>query len=217
MPRQSLSMLPMLTGVQTEGAEQEMWLNRTSSLLNASSTFFPNGIMSEITCEPLGNCNTDQQSFKAHTSRWMAASTKVAPWTYDTIMPLLRTSAQAAAVACSGGTDGQQCGTLWTNDTFDGQTGVGQQMNALEVIQANLISKARDPLSGSTGGTSKGDPSAGGSSSGEDASTRPITTTDRGGAGFLTALMLISVLGFAWYVLRRTICLFDCDRVTNER
>lgn len=53
--------------------------------------------MIEVACEQGANCNIDQQTFKAYLSRWMAASVKVAPWTHDKIMPLIRQSALAAA------------------------------------------------------------------------------------------------------------------------
>jgi mannan endo-1,6-alpha-mannosidase len=72
----------------------------------------------------------------------MAASTKVAPWLYDSIKPYLAASAAAAALSCTGGDDGTTCGTRWWNNgVWDGATGVGQQMSALEVIQSNLIDK----------------------------------------------------------------------------
>jgi hypothetical protein len=71
----------------------------------------------------------------------MAASTKVAPWLYDSIKPYLAASAAAAAISCTGGDDGTTCGTRWWTGVWDGATGVGQQMSALEVIQSNLIDK----------------------------------------------------------------------------
>ena len=57
--------------------------------------------MLESACEPSENCNIDQQTFKAYLSRWMAASVKVAPWTKDIVMPLLASSAMAAARSVS--------------------------------------------------------------------------------------------------------------------
>lgn len=43
----------------------------------------------------------------------------------------------------------------WTTGEFDGTTGVGQQLSALEVVQANLYNTVAGPLTNSTGGTSK--------------------------------------------------------------
>lgn len=149
----------------------------------------------EVACEPNGNCNVDQLSFKAYLSRWMAATTKVAPWTSDQILPLLASSAQAAAQSCSGGADGTVCGTRWTQPGYDGTFGVGQQMSALEVIQSNLIKKVSGPVSNSTGGTSKGNPSAGTGTTVHVEPPHAITTGDKAGAGVLTAVVLISLLG----------------------
>lgn len=155
--------------------------------------------MFEVACEGNGNCDTDQLSFKAYLSRWMAATTKVAPWTTKRIMPYLRQSAQAAAQSCVGGSDGVTCGTRWTVSGWDGSFGVGQQMSALEVIQSNLISAVSGPLSNQTGGISIGDPSAGTKS--HDLPwepMRPITAGDKAGAGVLTAMILIATMSGGW-------------------
>lgn len=127
----------------------------------------------------------------------MAASTKVAPWLYDQMMPYLEKSAVAAAQQCDGGTDGVTCGMQWTqNTTWDGSYGVGQQMCALEVIQATTIKRTTAPVSANNGGTSKGDPTAGSSGDSTDGSapTSVITTGDRAGAGILTAVVLIGLM-----------------------
>ena len=150
------------------------------------------------------SCNVDQRSFKAYLSRWMAATTKVAPWTADTIMPLLATSATAAAQQCSGGSDGVTCGLRWTrNVTWDGNYGVGEQMAALEVILSNLIKTVQGPVGNKTGGTSQGNPSAGtGNGIASGRIPGDITMKDRVGAGILTAVVLIIFLGGA--VVRRS-------------
>jgi mannan endo-1,6-alpha-mannosidase len=160
--------------------------------------------MSEVACESNGKCNNDQMSFKAYLSRWMAATTKMAPFTYDTIMPKLKTSAVAAAQQCSGGSNGRTCGLKWTNGaTWDGTYGVGQQMSALEVVQSNLISQVKAPVTNITGGTSVGNPNAGSGSvtTGSQYNTTPSTTGDKVGAGFLTTFVLVSVVGGAWWII----------------
>ena len=159
--------------------------------------------MYEVACEPQGNCNLDQASFKAYLSRWMAATTKVAPFTTDFIMAKLRASATAAAKQCSGGSDGNTCGIRWTmNGVWDGTYGVGQQMSALEVIQSNLITKVAAPVTNSTGGISVGNPSGGtGAVSPIGLPTNPITLKDQVGAGFLTVLALLLVVSGAWWII----------------
>ena len=162
--------------------------------------------MYEVACEPTNKCDTDNYSFKAYLSRWLVASTKYAPFIYDQVMTLISTSAKAAALQCSGGPNGQMCGQKWTQGaTWDGTMGVGQQMSALEVIQANLIDTVQTPVTNKTGGTSQGNPAAGGSNSGNAAdpalSTQTITGKDRAGAGILTTLVCISVIGGAWWMI----------------
>ncbi|KAI4123764.1 MAG: hypothetical protein LQ338_005113 [Usnochroma carphineum] len=185
----------------------DVWRDRINNILNTTNGFFfpptvPN-VMVEVACEPFNTCDTDNWSFKAYLARWMAATTKMAPWTYDVIMEKLRASAAAAALQCSGGSSGTLCGMKWTDGAkYDGTTGVGQQMSALEVIQSLLISKVAGPVTNSTGGTSKGDPSAG--SGGTFDPTLPqgaIQKKDRVGAGFLTTLIIVSGIGSIWWML----------------
>jgi mannan endo-1,6-alpha-mannosidase len=156
--------------------------------------------MYEEACEDVntvGTCDTDQYSFKAYLSRWMAATTKLAPFTSSYILPLLATSATAAAAQCDGGTDGTSCGEHWTdNSNYDGNTGLGQEMSALSVIQSNLITQAPELVTNSTGGTSVGNAAAGsGSSDASDTVITPATGGDKAGAGLLTMLLLAGVLG----------------------
>ena len=158
--------------------------------------------MYEVACEDVngsGTCDTDQLSFKAYFSRWLAATTKVAPFTSATIMQWLQASGQAAAEQCDGGANGVTCGEHWTaGSTWDGTSGVGQQMSALSVIQANLITEAADLVTNLTGGTSQGDASAGTSSSSSTNSETvitPATGSDKAGAGILTALVISGLLG----------------------
>lgn len=74
-------------------------------------------------------------------------------------------------------------------------------MCALEVIQSNLVEKVKGPLSSETGGTSKGDASAGeGGDEEEKQSAQPqgLTKADRIGSGILTAVLVLITLAAAW-------------------
>jgi mannan endo-1,6-alpha-mannosidase len=185
---------------QTTGATQEKWRARVEGLLERSKVFFTDKlVIFEAVCERNGKCDVDQRSFKAYLARWMAATTKVAPWTYDVVLPYLRSSAMAAAQSCSGGNDGVTCGHKWWVDGWDGMFGVGEQMSALEVIQSNLIERVKGPLSSETGGTSKGDASAGQASDKEEqVILTGVTKADRIGAGILTAVLSIITFAAAW-------------------
>ena len=141
-------------------------------------------------------------SFKAYLTRWLAATTKVAPYTNDLIMPKLKASAAAAAQQCNGGTNGRMCGLSWSKGTdWDGTQGVGQQMAAMSAIFVNMLPLAdvAPPLTNATGGTSVGNPNAGSHSVADPAATKPATTSDKAGAGIITTLILVSATGmFGW-------------------
>jgi mannan endo-1,6-alpha-mannosidase len=165
--------------------------------------FLKNNVLFEQACETIGNCNVDQRSFKAYLARWMASAAVKAPFTYPLLKPILEASAAAAAAVCTGGTKGTSCGLKWTQGTFDGSIGVGEQMSALEVIQANLIDIAPGPVTEVSGGTSKGNPNAGtGSAIGpQDLNKEKVTAADRAGAGLVTVLLIFFVVGGAWWMV----------------
>ena len=170
-------------------------------LLNTTlNTFFPGGIAYEVACEATLKCTTDMFSFKAFLTRWMAATTKMAPYTAAKITPVLATSAVAAAEQCNGGDNGRTCGLSWSKGTaWDGTSGVGQQMAAMSVIFTNLVPAVAAPLTNATGGTSAGNPDAGSQSAQILDPIAPATTGGKIGAGLLTTLWLISATGmFGW-------------------
>jgi mannan endo-1,6-alpha-mannosidase len=126
------------------------WKERTSGFLNHAQTLFfspfenSTNVMYEWACETGESgrhCNLDQQSFKAYLARFMAKTAILAPFTKDTITSYLKASAIGAAKSCSGGPDGTTCGSKWYQAAWDGTTGVGQQLSALEVTQALLMIK----------------------------------------------------------------------------
>ncbi|KAJ8607883.1 hypothetical protein MRB53_039979 [Persea americana] len=198
-----------LHGAAVMWNQQAEWRTRIEGLLKqAEAVFFTgpnNNIAIEIACEkdPVGPtyCDNDQVSFKAYLARWMAATTKLAPWSYDTIYPYLRANAMAAAQACVGGDSHRACGNKWWTGGFDGITGVGEQMAALEAIQSMLLHRVGGALAADNGGTSTGNGNAGaGGLETVDEPYYEITNTDRAGAGVLTAVVIGITLGCAWYV-----------------
>ncbi|CAM1501814.1 Fc.00g037980.m01.CDS01 [Cosmosporella sp. VM-42] len=191
--------------------ESQVWKDRLDNLLEGAKVFFTGpekNIMTEVACEPVNLCNLDQQSFKAYLSRWLAAATLWAPHTEDTIMPLLRASAVAAAKQCTGGDNGRMCGLVWNKDKYDGTTGVGQQMAAMEVTLSCMVKDRGAPLTSDTGGTSKGDPGGGGDDIGRtepDRDLRPMSTGDKAGAAILTLIVLTTfIAGIIWMFLDET-------------
>lgn len=180
----------------TEG--DSVWGNRTQKILDSSNeSFFNDSIMYERACEPVNTCQVDQRSFKGYLARWMAATTQIAPFTYDKVMPLLRSTADAAAQTCTGGDDGISCGMKWMEKRWDGEQDVGLQMAVLEVIQSTLIARVDPPVTHDHGGTSKGNPGGGA----QPFDPRPesqsvdITTGDKAGAGVLTGVLCLLAIG----------------------
>ncbi|KAI1304566.1 mannan endo-1,6-alpha-mannosidase DCW1-like protein [Xylaria venustula] len=129
----------------------QIWADRTNGLLQASRSYFspfPNAtnIMYEHACELYDTCNTDMKSFKGYLSRFMAATTQMMPSTHREVQELLGASAVGAAKACSGEDNGTVCGQKWYVGGYDGNPGLGQQMTALETVQALLAFEAQPPL-----------------------------------------------------------------------
>jgi mannan endo-1,6-alpha-mannosidase len=185
--------------------QNDEWRVKLKGLIDGTDVFFskdaPN-VMFEVACEQNGKCDVDQRSFKAYLSRWMGYSMKVAPWTIEFILPKLQASAQAAAKQCNAGEDQKTCGLRWTNNGVnDGSFGVGEQMAAMEVMQNLLIDEVPGPVSENTGGTSKSNPSAGSDAEDKPITFDDITTGDKAGAGFLTTLVLVGILGGAWWMV----------------
>ncbi|KAK4199376.1 glycoside hydrolase [Triangularia verruculosa] len=179
----------------------DIWRERLDGLVDATlRVFFPDNIAYEVACEEHMSCTTDMLSFKGYVARWMATATQVAPFIAPKVLPVLRNSAEAAIASCTGEKNGQRaCGFKWSKKTFDGSTGAGQQMNVLGAVSSLLIGQSRAPVTNSTGGTSKGDPNAGSQSDNFKDKYLPPTTGDKAGAGILTVLILVSVVGtFGW-------------------
>lgn len=181
------------------------WETKTQQILNgAASIFFSDDIMYESTCQPSDACNTDQRVFKAIFSRMLGYSSVLAPFTTSTITTLIDASAQAAALSCSGGTDGHTCGQNWLNSTYDDLYGLGEQASALEVINQLLVHDRPAPYTESNGGSSVGDASAGLNLTTTNVLESSITISgkDRAGAGIITAVILsVLMASAAWMVL----------------
>lgn len=192
---------------ESDPNNENLWHERVNGLLSGIDVFFVGSdkILSEVACESVHLCDNDEQSFKAYLARWMAAATKWAPWTYDIVKPLLDSSAMAAARQCTGGDNGRMCGLMWTNNNgqWDGTTGVGQQMAAMEVVLATMIENLNAPVTSSTGGTSVGNPNAGADAMGRDEISsldlKPITAVDKAWSWILTIMLLMGFFGFIWF------------------
>ena len=112
----------------------------------AQASFTDKGVLQESKCEPNGDCNTDQLSFKAFLSRWLAQTSALVPSTHSQITPLLQASVDSAIASCNSD---NTCGIRWPTAEYDGTQGVGQQMAALEIVQGQLAISATLPANAS--------------------------------------------------------------------
>lgn len=168
----------ILYNISTTQATSSSWQTRTKGIIdnNVNIFFSPysnaTDIMFEQACEFISTCNYDQRSFKAYLSRFWWATTRMAPFTYSTIYPLLSASASAAAASCSGPSN--VCGSKWYTDGYDGVTGPGQQLSALETIVGLLGSQSSPP---STDGHAVESPAVSSSSSAVQKTTSSTKAT----------------------------------------
>ncbi|KAJ2967417.1 hypothetical protein NUW58_g10459 [Xylaria curta] len=179
----------------------KIWLDRINGLLDGiERVFFVEGVAYEPACEG-GVCTADMLTYKGFLHRWMAYTAKLAPETAARIMPILRSSTKAAVAQCTGGANGRQCGFHWTSGKFDGQLGVGEQMNVLGALSSLLALDAPVAVTNDTGGTSKGDAEAG-SNRPTYSELGPITTGDRAGAGIVTVVAVALASFSLWWMVK---------------
>jgi mannan endo-1,6-alpha-mannosidase len=180
------------------------WLTRIQHIWARSKIFYDSDtkIMYEAACQPTGQCNNDQRSFKGIYSRFLGLTCLMAPEMNAEIQEYLAATTVGVLRSCSGGTDGHTCGLNWQESGWDGKYGLGEQMSALEALQNRLIWTKPPPLSQDTGASSTGNGSAGGNTANELVRNElDIQTKDRAGAGIITTLLVILFLSTAWWMI----------------
>lgn len=134
------------------------------------------GIMTEVVCESENTCDYEQYSYKGLTAQWMGATQLIAPVVADNISPLLKSSAEGAANQCSGGENNTHCGSR-RSGPFDRNTGIGQQLSAMNIILANLAVGSKRPVTlswtSSASNATTSTPSSTASSSGQASASPP--------------------------------------------
>lgn len=81
---------------------------------------------------------------------------RIPAWsTHERIDFILQQSALGAAAQCSGGAEGTTCGSDWGSGEWDGTSGLGEDLSALNIILANLpmgdLATVNDTASGAGG------------------------------------------------------------------
>lgn len=136
----------------------------------------------EVACEPSDTCDSDQYTYKGLTAQWMGKAMQVAPFTTTKISSYLQSSAEGAAKQCSGGDNGTACGARWTENTYDGKTGLGQEFSALNIFLANLAVNSSSPTNANTIAATTA------------ASSKPSSGSERLWAASWTLLMISAIL-----------------------
>lgn len=180
--------------------QSSSWKNVVDGLVtNIKSTFTQDNIIFESACEPKKTCDTDMTTYKSVLIRSLAYTAFKAPFTADTIDPILKSTATAAANSCSGspssgfeGAKGTACGFSWDGkSSFDGMTGAPEEMNALSALMVMLPEKA------ATNTTSSGSGSPTGSTSSSSTSSSPTsaqtTASQKGNDGQRTTATALVV------------------------
>ncbi|KAI1337495.1 glycoside hydrolase family 76 protein [Xylariaceae sp. FL0016] len=139
----------------------DTWKTRLDGLVSRSmEVFFPDGVAEERACEPVGTCEFGTRGFadyRAYLHRGLASAMKLAPYTADTILPTLQSSAKAAVAQCTAGDNGRMCGASWTNGTNDGETNALSEMSVLAALNSIITTEAEINSTDSGGnGTSTG-------------------------------------------------------------
>ncbi|RFU28126.1 hypothetical protein B7463_g8236, partial [Scytalidium lignicola] len=139
----------------TSGDDQANWRTTLNGLLNQTiSTFFVDGVATEVACESIGTCTTDMKAMKGLLAQRLVKTIEVAPYTFQLINPLLQSTAEAAAKACSD----SKCPFTWGDKGTDkgSQSGVGEQLDALSFVQALLVKSAGNKSSTTVTGAGAG-------------------------------------------------------------
>ncbi|KAJ5910692.1 Mannan endo-1-6-alpha-mannosidase DCW1 [Penicillium tannophilum] len=180
-----------------------VWLEAVDGLLNKTFEHFLNDdILEEKLCEPTEVCNDNEILFKGLVSSWLSFTALLVPSTYDTILPVLQTSGQAAAKSCTGH-DNNTCGVRWYKSAYDGWIGMEEEISATNIFVANMIAfDSSAPVTSSTGGNSTSDPTAGENDTSTSTTESAITTGDKAGAGILTVVFVSGWVGLmTWTIL----------------
>ena len=203
-------------------------ISEYGSVFFGNNQWSTDSVLYEPACMSLGpsgrlTCTTDQRCFKAVFAQLIGNTMRILPAARDLMWSRMSTTAQAASFSCDGGRDGFTCGLNWTHSGFDGNSGLGEQISALAAFNAILapdksqIYRAADlpdlyKPSNSSGGDGQVESSQGavyGYGEAGTNSTKNITarrldldTGDKAGAGVLTAVVVLFLIGSsAWLVL----------------
>ncbi|KAI1332156.1 glycosyl hydrolase family 76-domain-containing protein [Xylariaceae sp. FL0255] len=105
----------------------------TGLLSRTTDLFFNDGVAVEVACESNNKCTTNMSFYKFYLLRGLASTMFYAPFTADTVLPILKSTAAAAVETC--GSDGSGCSFVWSGEgnVKDG-VGAGGQISTLGAL-----------------------------------------------------------------------------------
>ena len=170
------------------------WTTRAQTLLKRTNIFLKDNVLVETACELNGKCNSDQRYFKGLLARDLARTAQAMPSTQDTINPILRSSASAAAKA--GCANAKECDFVWTGAGNNGGSDRGSQVSAMQVIQANLLGQSKGTVNanGTSSGSSSGSGSSSSSANGTATGTASGTAAPTGAASEVRATSVTAMV-----------------------
>lgn len=164
------------------------WQERKTKLLSQFTEMFAyeEFVLEELFCENRDFCNEDQKAWKGVAAHYLSKIAQLDSTYEAEISRIMEASAKAAAASCQ---DDGTCGFVWIDSTFDNDTGVGQQMNALRVI-TNLfaleaekkIEREREAAKTATANAPSATGTAAASGAASNTATDPATVSQTGAA-----------------------------------
>jgi mannan endo-1,6-alpha-mannosidase len=193
------------------------WTSLLYNLTQSANVFVQDNVLYEVACDAGDNCSVDQIAMRGILIR---ALTRVQDLVQDSmssngttdstgpqltrpvISNILLKSAEAAAATCTGGDSGTECSDKWWTGKWDGTTGLGQQLNALEIMLANLPAKALESTT-STVNSSTPTTSGGNSSATTNSSDSGAASQSANGANgtLVSTIVMLGALALACCVL----------------
>lgn len=135
----------------------------------------------------------------------LAQISLVAPYAYSDILPLLQSSATAAAKTCTAGKNDDRCGTRWYTEENDGTDGNEQQISALGLFTSNMVAFNKEaPGTKSSASSTSNTTTTGGNATSTSSSAAGATSTGTNSANVLVR----SSLGVSTAVMAALLALF---------
>ncbi|KID88190.1 Glycoside hydrolase, family 76 [Metarhizium guizhouense ARSEF 977] len=118
----------MYATVATNGDSK--WNPRVNKLVERGlHSFFPGNVAYDAACEKEKKCTAKIAFFMGLMHQSWTTSTQVAPFVFETVLPVLKNSTAAAVKQCTGEGEGEADGRLyrssWARGASDGKTGAG--------------------------------------------------------------------------------------------